>query len=150
MDSTAYRLGGFGTTEVVLYFDLVRALLRRAWGLAGQDPRPTRSVLVERLAEFRDDWLDEPNEETAPSTPVELIESERRRMPVTSDGSHLDCDCPICQAEMEGEFGPAFQWFDGHHLELEDEFAFSLCETREAWDREQEDYRRFADEMDRK
>jgi hypothetical protein len=40
--------------------------------------------------------------------------------------------------------------FDGHHLELEDEFAFSLSETREEWEREQEEYRKFSAEMDRK
>jgi hypothetical protein len=150
-DSTAYRLGGFGTTEVVLYFNLVRALLAEAWELMKQEPRPTQPLLVERLAEFRDGWLDSPPEDGGSGlTCAELIESERRRMPVTSDGSHLDCDCPICQAMAEGEFGPAFMSFDGHRLELEDEFAFSLAETREEWERKQEDYRKFAEEMDRK
>lgn len=150
-DSTAYRLGGFGTTEVVLYFDLVRALLAEACELTRQEPRPPQLWLVERLAGFRDGWLHEPNEETGPFLPpAELIEAERRRMPVTSDGSHLDCDCPICQAQAEGAFGPAFLCFDGHHLELEDEFAFSLCGTREEWDQQQEEYRRFSEEMDRK
>jgi len=70
-------------------------------------------------------------------------------MPITSDGSLIDDDCPICQAEAEGMFGPAFLWFDGHHLELEDEFAFSLCITREEWEREQEEYRQFSEKMDR-
>jgi hypothetical protein len=149
--SAAHRLGGFGTTEVVLYFDLVRALLAQAWELAAQDPRPTQPLLVRRLAEFRDGWLHEPNEASSTLlTPAELIESERRRMPVTSDGSHLDCDCPICQAMAAGEFGPTFMWFDGHHLELEEEFAFSLFETRAEWEREQEEYRKFSEEMDRK
>jgi hypothetical protein len=147
--SAAYRLGGFGTTEVVLYFDLVRALLAEAWELAKQRPAP--ALLVERLGAFRDGWLREPNESSGPSaSPAELIESERRRLPVTSDGSHLDCDCPICQASAEGDFGPCFMWFDGHHLELDDEFAFSLCSTREEWDRQQEEYRQFSEEMDRK
>jgi hypothetical protein len=40
--------------------------------------------------------------------------------------------------------------FDGHHLELEDEFAFSLCRTREEWEQQQEDDRKFSEEMDRK
>src|SRR5262249_30648561 len=112
-ESLAYRLGGFGTTEVVLYFDLVRALLDQAWELAAQDPRPTPALLVEWLAEFRDAWLHSPNESSGPvRSPAELIEMERHRMPVTSDGSHLHDDCPICQAEAEGEFGPAFMWFD--------------------------------------
>jgi hypothetical protein len=150
-DSAAYRHGGFGTTEVVLYFDLVRALLAEAWGLTNQPPGPTQPVLIEQLAEFRDRWLHEPYEGSSSlMTPAELIELERRRMPVTSDGSHLDCDCPICQAMAEGEFGPTFVSFDGHHLELEDEFAFSLCNTREEWEQEQEEYRKLSEEMDRK
>lgn len=150
-DSVAYRLGGFGTTEIVIYFDLVRELLAEAWELSAQEPRPTLPELVERLAEFQDWWLQTPNEETGPGmTPAELIEAERRRMPVTGDGSHLDCDCPICQAMAEGDFGPMFLSFDGHHLELEDEFAFSLCVTRDEWEREQEEYQRFSEEMDRK
>jgi len=150
LGSTAYRLGGFGTTEVVLYFDLVRALLAQAWETTRQRTPLTQPRLVERLGRFRDRWLHEPHEDGGLLTPAELIESERRRMPVTSDGSHLDCDCPICQAEAEGEFGPAFLLFDGHHLELEDEFAFSMCATREDWDRQQDDYRKFSEEMDRK
>jgi hypothetical protein len=151
-DALAYQRGGFGTMEVCFYFDLVRALLAEGWRLTQQEPRPTPALLVERLAEFRDRWVGEPNEATSLFlSPQQLIELERRRMPVTSDGSHLDCDCPICQALAEEEdFGPAFLCFDGHHLELENEFAFSLCATREEWDREQEEYRRFAEEMDRK
>jgi hypothetical protein len=70
-------------------------------------------------------------------------------MPVTGDHSHFDDDCPLCQALAEGEFGPTFMWFDGHRLELEDEFAFSLCVTRAEWERQQEEYRQFSEEMDR-
>jgi hypothetical protein len=150
--SVAYRLGGFGITEVVLYFDMVRALLAEAWHWTRETPSLTQPSLVDRLAEFRDVWLRVPNESTSFSmSPAELIESERRRMPVTSDGSHLDCDCPICQAEADGAFGsgPTFRCFDGHHLELEDEFAFSLCVTREEWEKEQEDYRQFSEKFDR-
>lgn len=148
-DSMAYRLGGFGTTEVVLYFDLVRALLAEAWELAKQQPK--QAVLVERLVAFRDRWLRQPCEGISMLlTPAELIDSERRRLPIASDGSHLFDDCPICQAEAEGDFGPSFMFFDGHHLALDDEFAFSLFATRDEWEREQEDYRRFSEEFDRK
>jgi hypothetical protein len=149
-DSAAYRFGGFGITEIVLYFDLVRALLAEAWERIKAEPRPSHAELVEHLAEFRYRWLDEPQpgEMGSALTPAQLIESERRRMPVTSDGSHLDHDCPICQASAE--LGPMFMCFDGHHLELEDEFAFSLAATREEWEKEQEDYRKFSEEMERK
>ena len=40
--------------------------------------------------------------------------------------------------------------FDGHHLELEDEFAFSLCETREEWERQQEEDRPLIEGIARK
>ena len=33
--------------------------------------------------------------------------------------------------------GPGFTHFDGHQLELDDEFAFSLCATREEWEEQQ-------------
>jgi hypothetical protein len=150
-ESPAYRLGGFGTTEVVLYFDLVRNLLGSAWALPDRTPGADREDLIEQMAGCRDEWLNAPHEEL-PLTPAELIDLERQRMPVASDGSHLHDDCPLCQAEAEGhlDLGPAFMWFDGHHLELEDEFAFSLCATHEEWEREQEDYRRYSEEMDRK
>jgi hypothetical protein len=150
-DSNAHRFGGFGTIEVVFYFDLVRSLLNHAWELARQEDRPTAATMVQRLGEFRDHWLSEPNEGTSMSmTPAEMIGLERRRMPIASDGSHLHCDCPICQADGAFGSGPTFLCFDGHHLELEEEFAFSLIESRGEWEREQEEYRKFSEEMDRK
>jgi hypothetical protein len=148
-DSIAYRFGGFGTMEVVLYYDLIRALLPAGWDLAKEEPHSTRETLVWELAGFRDAWLNYPNE-GGPWTPAELIESERRRIPVASTGEHLFDDCPICQAMAKDDFGPTFMCFDGHHLELEDEFAFSMCQTREEWDKQQEEYRQFSEEMDRK
>lgn len=147
-DSAAYRLGGFGTIEVVIYFELVRALLRKAWQLARKTPDMTRAHLVQRLASERDRWLQLPYEDLG-MTAAELIDSERRRVPITSNGSHLHCDCPICRAEADGLFGsgPVFVWFDGHHLELEDEFAFSMTETFAEWQQEQNEFRRYAERL---
>ena len=146
-ESAAYRYGGFAVTQIVIYFELIRALLSEAWDRIRQDPNLSPEVLVERLADHRDEWWDQPFEE-GNMTSRELIECERRRMPVTSEGNHLDCDCPLCQAHASGQFGPAFMWFDGHHLELEDEFAFSMIESRKEWEREQESYGEFSEEMD--
>lgn len=151
-ESAAYRFGGYGTTEIVMYFDLMRSLLDRAWEWvrAGESHHGT---LARRLAEHQDAFLGNPSEEGGVGlTCNELIESERRRMPVTSSGSHLDCDCPICQATADGALGsgPMFVAFDGHHLDQEDEFAFSLTESREQWEEEQQGYRRFSEDMDRK
>ncbi|MDP7301969.1 MAG: hypothetical protein QGG09_02650 [Pirellulaceae bacterium] len=150
VNSAAYLFGGYGTTEVALYFDLMRSLLDEAWDrvIGGES---SCDLLVERLAEYRDQWLAQPPKDgSCGQSCHELIESERQRMPVTSDGMELDCDCPICQAEADGAFGdgPMFMVIDGHHLELEDEFAFSMTESREAWEREQAEFRCFSEEMD--
>lgn len=50
----------------------------------------------------------------------------------------VDCDCPICEMMAEGEFGIGFTSIDGHHLELDDEFAFSMIESREDWEAQME------------
>ena len=135
--SAAYLRGGFGTTEVVLYFDLVRALFDKAWKLADQRKCHDRENLVERLMNHSEAWLHQPYD--GGETPAELIDRERQRLPIVSTGAHFDCDCPICRAEADGLFGdsPMFMWFDGHHLELEDHFAFSLCKTEEEWQEQQ-------------
>ena len=150
-DSAAYRFGGYGITEIVMYFHLLRSLLGAAWDRAAETPSQP-GALVERLLRHRDEYLNQPPEDSGSGPNCrELIESERRRMPIASDGSHLDCDCPICQAEAEGAFGssPAFMFYDGHQLELEDEFAFSTIESRAEWEREQGKWRDYSAEMDR-
>ncbi len=147
-DAAAYRFGGYGTVEIVTYFDLMRSLLQFAWEQTREHSsvgrRLDKDQLVQRLATYRDAFLNAPPDDDGSQTTCrELIESERRRVPITADGSHLDCDCPICQAMADGSIGgsPAFLFFDGHHLELEDEFAFSLTASREEWDQDQQDLR---------
>ena len=139
VESAAYRFAGFGTTEVVLYFDLVRELLMHALHLT-QEKDFRKSELGDQLAIRLEQWLASPLADgSGPESAGQFIESERRRMPVTSDGTHLDCDCPICHSEAINDFGPTFMWFDGHHLELEDEFAFSLTESRQEWEQDRAD-----------
>lgn len=116
--------------------------------------------LVAFLAQVNAEWLESPFEDGSP--PSFIIEANRRRIGrspgvpilgmvgVEPHTGMFDCDCPICQmlaertehhsddtfSEIPGgaAFGSfAFIGIDGHHLELEDEFAFSACETREDW-----------------
>jgi hypothetical protein len=150
VDSSAYEYGGYGTSEVALYFDLLRSVLEEAWERVVEGESNCER-LITLLAEHRDQWLDQPPEDdSGDQSCKELIELERRRMPVVSDESHLDCDCPICRAQAEGAFGagPTFVFSDGHHLELEDEFAFSLTESREEWEREQVGLAEYSNELD--
>jgi hypothetical protein len=151
VDSAAYRFAGFGTAEVVLYFEMIRAMLSQTWERVQDGPRASKELLIQWLAECQDHWLDTPEEDYGCElTPRQQIDSERRRMPVTGSPSHLDCDCPICQAEAEASFGPTFLCIDGHHLELEDEFAFSMTESREEWERDQVGLKLMAEAWDRR
>lgn len=145
-----YDNAPMGRNEVCLYFDLCRELIDDGWQwlvdqdekLTGMDRRERAMRLAERLKRVQHDWLRAPFEGGSP--PLASIQAERDRIPQTAgaaeDGHPTDCDCPICDMMAEGAFGPCFVGFDGHHLELDEEFAFSLCETREEWEMQQQEY----------
>jgi hypothetical protein len=133
-DTTAYRCSPMGTIEIVLYFDCNRAVIEKGWDWLRANIK--REDLLEPLIEFmtseRDLWLHTMQED--PETPAQCISSERQRIPLVSSGGHIiDCDCPVCVAMATGEYGPSFVMFDGHHLELDGDFAFSLCDDYEEW-----------------
>lgn len=151
-DTFAYRYGPLGCHEVVMYFDLCREVLGAAWKRIVAEPEIGEDALTSALHEHAQWWLAEGSLDGDPTPPAAIIEEERRRKPLVRTGGPIDPDCPLCRMEAEGGFGsgPTFCTFDGHHLELDDEFAFSLCATREEWEKEQEDYRRFSEEMEAK
>jgi hypothetical protein len=60
-----------------------------------------------------------------------------------------DCDCPICEMMVDGMFGVAFSGLDGHQLDLDDEFAFSMHETREAWEQQQREFEEISASIER-
>lgn len=135
--STAYRYAGFGTHEIVVYYDLVRHLLSawRRW----QERRDylERDERIEQLEKLRDAWLEQPNEEYEGRTPAAIIDKERRRLPEGMSGADaaIDCDCPICQ--MMAEDSQTYFWgLDG--ASMEDDFAFSFHQNREDWEAEQQ------------
>ncbi len=173
------RTGPMGRAEVCMYFDCCRELISFGWEwIVGRNADPVRrenaetgtdvgsgvgagtgvdTGLVERqlaeaLAAHQEIWMRSPFEGDSP--PESIILSERRHVPRVAgqDGERhvIDCDCPVCQMMAERISGPTFISFDGHHLELDDEFAFSLWETRRTWELEQAHYREFATAMDAK
>ncbi|MBS0264619.1 MAG: hypothetical protein JSS02_21975 [Planctomycetes bacterium] len=166
---SGYDEAPLGREEVVMYFDLCRELIDSGWkwcveqGVAAQhiSGRPWREhELVAFLTAVQEEWLTSPFE--GGSSPQFIIECSRRRVPrgagVAIAGmtereaeSHvIDCDCPLCHMMADGMFGTAFVGIDGHHLELDDEFAFSLCETREEWEQEQREFAQMSADIDRK
>ena len=157
-DVVGYKTAPMGGEEMVIYFELCRELIAAAWNWcendesqrrlnAGEDCRP---ALVDFLRGVKADWLASPFEGGSP--PSFILECSRRRVPRgagvpiagmaerQTEEHVVDCDCPICEMMAEGMLGVAFAGLDGHHLELDDEFAFSMHETREAWEQQQREF----------
>ena len=158
--SAAYRFFGYGTHEVVLYYELARDLVWDCWNRLVEPQSSevpacsSRVAEVLRLERVKDNWLSRPDPEDLQGfTPTFVIERERMRLPLAVSGEEamIDHDCPLCQ--MMGEsMGPVFWHLDG--CNMDDNFAFSFHMTREAWlkeRREWEDFsRRFDEEQQRR
>jgi hypothetical protein len=120
----------------------------------------TVNDLIQFLEEVKTEWLTSPFEGGSP--PAFILECSRRRVPRgagveivgmserQSEQHVVDCDCPICRMMADGFFGPGFTSIDGHHLELDEEFAFSLFETLEHWQAEQDEYAAFSAALEAK
>jgi hypothetical protein len=154
-DSASYRFAGFGTHEMVVYYYLVRELLRCCrHGVSGEwngsrAPDLSREAFLETeiayLTRFRETWLDSPFSESGDRTARSIIHNERARIPETISGHEamIDEDCPLCRMQSEWP-GPIFRHLDG--CNMDDDFAFSFYhETLQEWEdekREQEEFSR--------
>ncbi|MCY3004797.1 MAG: hypothetical protein NTV29_02345 [Planctomycetota bacterium] len=172
-DWQGYPTAPMGSQEMCTYFDFCRELIDAGWEWleskqgtqAANRGESAVTELVEFLDQIKENWLNNPHE-GGPS-PNFVIECDRRRVPI-GDGVQIegidavattshqgDCDCPICALMADGMFGTSFSSIDGHHLELDDEFAFSMNESQEEWEEEQGSYQAYeatfkAQESDRK
>jgi len=167
-DVAGYETAPMGSEEMVVYFDLCRELIEAGWSwCSGEQTQPAwkqepefQSALVDFLRETKDEWMREPFEGGSP--PSFIVECSRRRVPrgagvpivgMTQQQSEqhvVDCDCPICEMMADGMFGIGFTSLDGHHLDLDGEFAFSMYETREEWQEMLQEYEDFSASMERK
>jgi hypothetical protein len=158
--SHAFQLGGFGTHELVKYYDLVRELLWSCWdrleelaqapitghALDALTAGDFLSTEVPRLESVREAWFDAPDPECHGRTPRSIINRERARIPEAMSGhdAMVDADCPCCQM-MADLPGPMFWHLDG--CNNDDDFAFDTSHrTREEW----EEDRRQWDEHNRR
>jgi hypothetical protein len=141
-NTAAYQFAGFGTHEIVVYYDLMRFLLWECRARLEQDGNFERSDELQRLEHLCDAWLDSPDPEFHGRTPASIIDNERCRIPegVTGAEAAVDPDCPCCQMMME-DTGPYFWCLDG--CNMDDEFAFSFHLTLEQWEEEQREYEEF-------
>lgn len=162
-ESYAFQFGGFGTHEIVLYYDLVRSLICECWdrsseeipsrngridhqGSAGRiaslEGIPPASVMTERsieteiyrLEQSKKEWLETPQKDLHGKSPEEVVLAERARIPVTVSPDEMVLDCDC----------PLCQWLvDNDHgptfLHLDNshmdwDFEFSFCSDRQEWE----------------
>lgn len=131
--SHAFRFAGFGTHEVVLYYDLVRLLLNECHLRAREEQNISLAGEIERLELIKATWLETPNGDCQGKAPALVIEWERRRIPLAMSGKEamIDPDCPVCQAIAEDFETPMFWHLDGS--EMDDRFEFSDCKSLAEW-----------------
>ncbi len=137
-DSYAFRYGGCGTHEWVVYYDLLRHLLVECWHRAMEIKEIDLTSEINLLEKSKRSWLSLPQLDFDGRIPSLIIENERRRLPiVVSSHEVLDENCPLCQMiadDSEMGFGPTFWHLDG--CNMDNEFVFSLCRTRDEWEAE--------------
>ncbi|MCR9293139.1 MAG: hypothetical protein NXI32_10500 [bacterium] len=115
--------------------------------------RRERRLLTAHLQQIGQRWLSESYE--GGHSPRVIMEYSRRRVPRAYSApvvgmqeleesrvqQHAEsCGCPLCDAMDHGLLGTAFELLDGYHLELDDEFAFSLCEHKSDWQKQQAEF----------
>lgn len=148
-ESRAYRHGGIGVHEFIMYYDLVRHLLSRAWEEQPGD-FGNRETVTGWLRYEQSQWLLNPvHEGTADAyVPGEVIDCERQRIPLVADAESqmIDCDCPLCQMMAEESFGPTFIHFDTYHFDLE--FVFSSYLSEQEWENDYSLYGKRASNVD--
>ncbi len=144
IDSNAYKFAGFGTHEIVVYYDLFRHLLGACF-----ENDITDAEILERISS---DWLNDPQRDFSGRTPAEIIETERKRVNLTASAHDclIDEDCEMCQM-MALDFidTPTFWHFDGSNMEY-DRFEFSFEKIFEEWEAKQCEMEEFNREFDKK
>ena len=145
--SNAYRFSGFGTHEIVVYYELVRYLLEKCF--AGVKADLSVDAEIERLEQLKTDWLNAPNRDYSGRTPSRIIEWERQRVNMTMSATEyvIDEDCDVCQAMAEDFETPVFWHLDG--CNMDEGFEFSFHKTREEFAEEERRREEFNREFER-
>ena len=141
-DSFAFRFGGVGTHEWVVYHDLVRLLL---WNAVDIDCRNAEAA-ISTLEKMKTSWLESNCEDYDGRVPAIIIENERKRLPQAMSAKEMiideNCDwCRMSAQDLEMGFGPGFWHLDGSHMD--EGFAFSHFRTLAEWEAEQREWEEF-------
>ena len=132
-EAAAYRLGGFGSKEIIIYHEMVAHLLDECARRMPPGSRVDLAAEVRQLEQLQQEWLHQTQETLYDQSPAAVIARERARLPsvVPSGRDCIDDDCPLCRMMAESD-APVVWHLDSFHLD--DEFATSLYDTREEWE----------------
>ena len=135
--SLTYRHGAMGTQEIVLYYDLTRYLISECEKHLAEVSEINEFKEMHHLKQLQQEWMHTPHEQYQGRSPAYIADLERRRLPlVMSDSGPMeDEDSPLNQIFGEIATGPAIWGLDCSHFD--DEFEFSLHESRDDWEEEQ-------------
>ena len=147
-DSFAFRFGGFGTHEWVVYYDLVRHLL---WSAVAIDCR-NRELAIATLEQIKTSWLESHCQDYDGRIPAIIIENERKRLPQTMSAKEMIIDencewCRMSAQDLEMGFGPGFWHLDG--CNMDEGFVFSHFRTLAEWEAEQKKWEDFTRRFER-
>jgi len=138
-DAHAFRYGGFGTHEIILYHEMTLHLLlecerREHHGMCGDLAKETR-----HLEQLQQEWLHQPHQGLYDQSPAAVIARERARLPAVVPKEHVGehDDCPICRMMRDSD-QPMIWQLD--HFALNHCFATSFYPTREQWQTAQEQW----------
>jgi hypothetical protein len=132
--SHAYRYGGFGTHEIILYHELAAVLLCEIERRVSEDPLVDLHREISHLEQFQQEWMHQPQADLYDQSPAALIARERARLPtvIPKGHEHLDHDCPLCR--MMADSDQPMIWQLDNYL-LERRFSTSFCQSRAEWER---------------
>ena len=147
-DSFAFRFGGFGTHEWVVYYDLIRQLL---WSAAGIDCR-NRETAISELEKMKTSWLESHCDDYDGRVPAIIVENERKRLPQTMSAKEMIIDencewCRMSAQDLEMGLGPGFWYLDGSGMD--EGFVFSHFRTLAQWEAEQTEWEEFTRKFER-
>ena len=147
-DSFAFRFGGFGTHEWVVYYDLIRHLL---WSAAGIDRR-NREAAISELEKMKTSWLESHCDDYDGRVPAIIVENERKRLPQTMSAKEMIIDencewCRMSAQDLEMGLGPGFWYLDGSGMD--EGFVFSHFRTLAEWEAEQREWEEFTRKFER-
>ncbi len=147
--SHAFRFGGFGPHEIILYHEMVVYLLLECERRTRDAARVDAEAEVRHLEQLQQEWLHQGHQALYDQSPAAMIARERARLPAVVPKGHTDKhdDCPICR--MMYENGQPMIW-QLDNSALDHSFATSFYDSLDDWQESQRQWESLRREIERR